>query len=430
MLPLAPGPKGHPLIGSLPEFRKDVVGLMTRGFADYGDLVRVKLGPISLHLVSHPDDVKRVLKDLTSFDKNTRASAMIGKITGEGVLINNGAAWERHRRLLQPAFAPTELKSFLPLFANATDDLIVHLEKVAHRGETIDIASTMMRLTYRIVEKALFSTEEGDNIGDIERSITTILADAYRRIEQPLALPHWVPTSGNRAYNAALEMLNTRVYALIKAHRNQGGDDLLHRMGRDPSFTDLELRNETLTMLIAGHETTATCLTWFWYLLSQHPEAERAIVNELPNSEITAAHLPSLTNTARTIDEALRLYPPIWAIVRRINSEQEMGGYRLAHNSRLIISPYIVHRHPAFWDRPDVFDPQRVVPDHHYAYIPYGGGPRLCIGHNFARMELKIIASKLLQRFHFEPVPNQKMTAHAGIVLRPRNGFRVKVIAR
>jgi len=426
----APGPKGHPLIGSLPELRRDVIGLMTRSFAAHGDLVRFKLGPLTIHLASHPDDVKQVLKQPLAFDKKTRTSDMIHQITGDSVLINNGEAWERHRRLLQPAFAPLELKSFFSLFAKATDDLIAQLETVADRDEPIDISSSMMRLTYRIVEQALFSTDESENMGELERAIFTVLTDTYRRIEQPIAIPRWLPSPGNRAYKTAMGILNKRVYQLIDSHRGQPGDDLLHRLGGDSSFTETELRNETITLLIAGHETTATALTWLWHALLQHPDAEEEMVRELPNGPLTLEHLSALPQTTRTIDEVLRLYPPIWAIVRRVVEETELRGYRLPRNSRLIISPYIVHRHPAFWDRPDTFDPQRALPDHHYAYIPYGGGPRICIGHNFARMELKIIAAKLLQRFHFEPIDGQPVEMQAGIVLRPRNGLKVRVFSR
>ncbi len=430
MSKLAPGPKGLPFIGCLPELKRDVLGLMMRSFNDCGDVVRFKLGPLTVHLVSHPDDIKRILKDRIEFDKHTHTSAVIRQVTGDSVLINNGDAWERHRRLLQPAFTPLALKSFFALMSEATDELIEHLETMADRDEPVDIASSMMRLTYRIVEKALFSTDESDNMSELEQAIAIVLADTYHRIEQPLAVPRWLPTPGNRTYRRAMTLLNERVYKLIAAHRTQPGDDLLHRLCCESSFSDTELRNEAISMLIAGHETTANALTWFWHVLAQQPDAEQSMLSELPSGPITPEHLSTLEATTRTINEVVRLYPPIWAIVRRVVNEQEVGGYHLPAGSRLVISPYVVHRHPEFWQNPATFDPQRSLPDHHYAYIPYGGGPRLCIGHNFARMEMSIIVAKLLQRFRFEPVPNHPVEAHASIVLRPRYGLKVRVKSR
>ncbi len=427
---LAPGPKGLPFIGCLPELKKDVLGLMMRSFAGYGDIVRFKMGPMTIHLVSHPDDIKRVLKNRNAFDKQTRTSKVIRQVTGESVLVNNGDAWERHRRLLQPAFAPLELKRFFTVISEATDELITELETIADRKKTIDIASYMMRITYRVIEKSLFSTDANTDMGALEQAIAVVLADTYRRIEQPVSIPHWLPTPRNRAYHRAMALLNERVYSLISEHYAQTGDDLLHRLCRDTSFTDTEMRNEVISLLIAGHETTANALTWFWHLLAQHPDAEEAILSELPNGPITAQDLSSLEATTRTVNEVMRLYPPIWAIVRRVVGEQELGGYDLAAGSSLVISPYVVHRHPEFWTAPDKFDPQRQQPDHHYACIPYGGGPRLCIGHNFARMEADIIVAKLMQRFRFKPLPDHPVEAHASIVLRPRQGLKVIVESR
>jgi len=426
----APGPKGLPVIGCLPELKQDVLGLMMRSFADYGDLIRFRLGPLTIHLVSHPDDIKHVLKNLSAFDKVTRTSKMIRQVTGESVLISNGDTWSRQRRLLQPAFSPLELKRYFSLMSEAVDELIGHLETKADRDEPVDIASSMMRLTYRIVEKVLFSTDEDENMSELEQAISIVLDDIYRRIEQPLAIPRWLPTRANKRYREAMVKLNTRVYALISAHKNQSTDDLLQRLLRESSFSDVELRNEIITLLIAGHETTANGLTWLWYVLAQHPEAEEAILQELPSGPLVPEHLPELEFTSRCIDEVMRLYPPIWAIVRRVVGDQELRGYHLADGSRVIISPYVTHRHPAFWDRPESFDPRRSLPDHHYAYLPFGGGPRLCIGHNFAKMEASIITAKLLQRFRFELVPQHPVEVHAGITLRARYGVKVRVRSR
>lgn len=431
----APGPKGLPLIGVLPEFRRDVLGLMMRSLADHGDVARVTLGPLVIHQISHPDGVKQVLKDDEGFDKRTRASKMIGRVSGESVLISHGEVWQRQRRLLQPAFATQSLRSFFPTMTSLCDETIRHLERYADRDEPLDIASLMMRLTYRIVEKTLFSTDEMEEMGQLEAAVATVLADVYRRIESPLSLPHWVPSAANRRYAEAMAVLDARVYQLIAAHRSGAGDDLLHRLCRESSFSDEELRNETITLMIAGHETTANALSWFWYLLAQHPESEEAIVAELPNGELRPDHLAGLDYTRRAINEAMRLYPPIWAMVRRAVSDQEVGGYHIPAGSRVIVSPYVVHRHPDFWPQPQRFDPQRFdplrgAPSHNFAYIPFGAGPRLCIGHNFARMEAVIIVARLLQRFRFELVKGHRVVPHAGITLRPRDGIKVYVRGR
>lgn len=429
----APGPGGFPGIGCLPRMRRDVLGLMLDGMRTHGDVVRYKVGPLTVHLLCHPDHIGHVFSHASRYDKNTFASDQIRHVTGQALLVTNGPRWQEQRRMIQPAFNPARLADFVPRLVARTQRMLDHWEQAHEGGRTLDIASQMMRLTFGIVEDVLFSTDSGAEVGPIEQATLTALAHVYRRIEQPLRPPLWFPSPGNRRFASAMTTLRRRVDQIIAEHQQPGRPhaDLLSDLiaaGMAPA----DLRAQTITLLLAGHDTTALGLTWFWHLLSQHPQVARQVHEEadavLGDQPPTPQRLEQLTFTAMALREAWRLYTPIWAIVRRVVEDDVVGGYRLSRGTRLVISPYVTHRHPAFWSDAERFDPLRFEPAkvkamHPFAYIPFGGGPRFCVGQSLARLESLVIAAMVARRFGLQTAAGHQATMDPGITLRCRGGL-------
>jgi len=442
---IAPGPRGHWLLGNLGEFRRDVLGLMTESARTHGDVVRFRLGPQVIHLLNHPDHVVHVLqKNAGNFDKRTRSASFIRSVTGDSLLTANGEAWQRQRRLLQPAFHHAHIAGFARQMTAATAAMLSDWRPRAANGEVLDVASEMMRLTYTIVGRTLFSAEVGGDAGTIERAMEVILPHTFGRLGRVVNWPDWVPTPGNRTFRKALRAIDGVVYRIIEQHRaaqSAGGPDgdllsMLLRI-RDPEtgagFDDTQLRNETITFLLAGHETTANALTWTFHLLSRHPGVEARLREELDDvlggRVPTPEDVPRLAFTKRVIREAMRLYPPIWIIERRVVDDDTVGGFHLPAGSAVVVAPYALHRHPGFWDAPDAFDPARFEGPVPAAYIPFGAGPRFCIGSEFAMLEAQLIVAMVLQSYRLRPVPGHVVEPLPGITLRARHGLRMTLHA-
>ena len=443
---LAPGPRGHWLLGNLHEFRTDVLGLLSRSARTFGDVVRFRLGPHVIHLLNHPDYVEHVLqKNARNFDKQTRSARFIKSVTGDSLLTTNGEFWQRQRRLIQPAFHHQNIAGFAKPMTTATSAMLENWRGSAAKGEALDIASEMMRLTYTIVGRTLFSSDVGVDAKTIENAMHVILPHAFGRLGRVFNWPDWVPTPQNNRFREAIRAIDGVVYRIIDQHRQTQGAgqpdrDLLSMLlrVRDPEtgagFSDLQLRNETITFLLAGHETTANALTWTFYLLSQHPEVEAQLQEEvsvqLSGRAPSLADLPRLRVTKRVIQESMRLYPPIWIIERRVIDDDTVGGFSLPGGSTVVIAPYALHRHPKFWDAPDTFDPGRFANGAPQAYIPFGAGPRFCIGSEFAMMEAQLITAMVAQSCSLRLVPGHRMEPLAGITLRARHGLRMTLHPR
>lgn len=439
--PLAPGPRGHAL-RNLRAFRDDVLGLILRLMREHGDIVRVALGPLDVHLVTHPELVRAVLKDTDGYDKNTLTSRMIRPLTGLSILIENGARWQHNRRLMQPAFTPGRMLSFLPRIVAEAAAVSERWRASAESGEPLDVASEMMRATYRVVEGALFSTRTEAGMSELEQAIGATLEFLYGGVRRGFHVPAFVPTASNLRFRRACTLLDRRVQEIIDDHRRVPRDDLLGRLllatdeqgGR--RLDDRELRDEVITLLIAGHETTANGLTWLWYLLAQHPDVAERVRHELGTvlggRAPGAQDLPQLAFTSMVVQETLRIYTPIWAIVRRAVHKNELGGYRIPAGARVVLSPYATHRHAEFWDapeqfRPDRFAPERVARLHPYAYIPFGGGGRVCIGQHLATLEALVITAVLAQSWRTRLVPGFSVEMDPGITLRAKHGLHMFV---
>jgi cytochrome P450 len=296
-----------------------------------------------------------------------------------------------------------------------------------------------MRLTLGVVGKTLFSTDISGEASELGRAMTEALEYVTFRTRRPFALPPRVPTPRSRRFHAAMRTFDQIVYGLIADRRRAAAprEDLLSVLlaARDgetgEALSDREIRDEVVTFLTAGHETTAVALSWTWYLLSRHPEAARRVRAELADvlrgQTPTVEHLPRLEYTKRVIEEVMRLYPPAWAVERSAVGDDELGGYPIPAGSAVDLSPYVTHRHPAFWENPEGFDPDRFTPERaagrpRFAYFPFGGGPRHCIGSEFAMLEAQLVVAMVAQRYRLELVPGYRAEPDSTIVLRPRPG--------
>ena len=314
-------------------------------------------------------------------------------------------------------------------------------------GRPFDVASEMMRLTYTIAGRTLFSADVSDpaEMEEVEEAMAVLLAHTYRRLERLAEPPEWLPTIGRHRFRKARAAVDRVVYRIL-AQRRSGEEgkgepaDLVARLLRErdeetgQGMTDEQVRNEALTLLLAGHETTANALTWTFYLLARHPEVQERLRDEagqvFGDRAPEASDLQSLVYAERVLRESMRLYPPIWAMERRAVRDGELGGYPIPGGSTVVVSPWVTHRHPGFWEEPERFDPGRFTEERSagrpsLAYLPFGAGPRFCVGGHFARTEALVILAMAARRWRLRLVPGHAVTPKAGITLRARHGVWV-----
>ena len=434
-----PGPEGHPVLGNLREFAADTLGFATRLAREHGDVARFRLVNREAWLLSGPDAVERVLvANHRNYVKHTFFWRKVEAIFGRGLLTNEGDAWLRQRRLAQPAFHHARIAEYARIMVDYTLDRVAGWSD----DEELDVRSEMTSITFRVVAKTLFDAEVMGDVAEIAEAFDTGIEEIARRIRRPVLVPDWIPTRGNRRYGRAVARMDRLVYRIIDEHRD-GRDrgDLLSALMRVEDeegrpMSREQLRDETITMLLAGHETTALALTWMWYLVSQHPEvAERleAEVDALGGAP-GVEDLPRLPFTERVVKESLRLYPPAYSFGREAQEDDAIEGWPVAAGTTLFVFPWVLHRDPRFFPDPLRFAPDRWTADFErdlprLAYIPFGSGPRMCIGREFARMELVLILAAIAQRVRLEwgsepPVPM------ASITLRPAGGLRAVVRQR
>ncbi len=434
---IARGPRGDLLTGNLRAFRRDVLGLMLKSSREYGDVVRFRIGPFVVHLLNHPDHVEHVLQShARNYDKATRSSWKIRLISGDSLLTSNGDVWQRQRRLMQPSFHRQRIAGLASQMTALTSEMLQGWDAHVATVQPLDLASEMMRLTYTIVGKTLLGAEVGGDLGGVEHAMETVLTHTFQSWGNILDLPAFVPTPANLRFRRAMQLLEHIVYGIIAGHRagNSAKSDLLSMLldVRDEQtgegLSDLELRDEAITFLVAGHETTANALSWTFYLLSQNPEVERELRAELVavlgGRAPAIENLPQLKFTTTVIQEAMRLYPPIWVIERRAIADDLIGGFHIPAGSSIVMSPYVLHRNENFWPDAERFDPTRFSSKPR-GYIPFGSGPRFCIGAEFAMMEARLIVPMVMQAFHLELAPGHSVLPLPGITLRPKNGLQM-----
>ncbi|WP_224248810.1 cytochrome P450 [Hyalangium gracile] len=437
----ATGPSGHLLSGVLPEVRRDVLGFLLETARRHGDVARYRLGPLTSFLVSHPDGVRQVLQDnVANYTKDHLSYTTARWVVGNGLLTSQGTFWLRQRRLAQPAFHRQRIAAMAGQMVRATTFMLESWEPHAVRGEPLGMMAEMMRLTFRIVGEALFGTDLGPQAETVSRAFTELSEQVTTRFRSFRVLPPVLPFGEDRAFRVARRELDETVFRIISERRRKKGDtgDLLSMLmlARDEEtgarMDDQQLRDEILTMLVAGHETTATTLGWIWALLAKHPRVEARLHEELDavlgGRLPTVEDVPRLTYTRMVVDEALRLYPPAYVFSRKVVRDDVVCGFHIPGGSSVDLSPWVTHRHPEIWEQPEEFLPERFEPERaaqrpRYAYFPFSGGPRQCIGNSFALMEAQLIVATVAQRFRPRLAPDYTLVPEPLITLRPGGGL-------
>jgi cytochrome P450 len=433
-----PGPRVN-LLRALQTIRHDPLNFHLDVARRFGDLAYYRAGLFHIYVVSHPDLIREVLVTKSHGFMKGQALQEAKRILGEGLLTSEGELHRRQRHLIQPVFHRQRVVGYGDVMASLAER---HAGRW-HDGQEFDLHRQMTRLTLAIVGATLFDTdvEDGD-AAEVGRALTTAF-DMFDRFFLPFSgLIERLPLPSNRRFEEARASLDRIVYGMIR-DRRAGGDrgDLLSMLlfaGDGSSMEDRQVRDEAMTLFLAGHETTSNALTWTLYLLSRHPEVEARLLEELDRAIRSdrlpgAGDLASLPYLHRVLTESLRLYPPAWILGRLALEDVELGGYVIPKGATVVASPYLVHHDPRWYPGPERFDPDRWIDDGpgpgrpKYAYFPFGGGSRMCIGQDFAWMEAMLVLATVARRWRFRPVPGHPVQMHPMVTLRPRHGVHMRV---
>lgn len=443
-----PGPRGHWLLGSLPALRQDILGFFETCQREYGDAAYFRVGRRRSMLLSSPDDIEQVLvTDNRKFIKNFALSFFLRPLLGNGLLINEGDDWLRQRRLIQPTFARPRLEHYSQAMVELTERMLGQWKS----GDEREIGREMMQLTMAIAGKTLLGVDVGGRYQEVVECLEGVMRDFLARFRSPLPVPYWLPTFGNwrlkrtiRRLDAVLQQMIDERRSRIEGKGERSGDFLsLLILARDENdgrpLSNQQLRDEVMTMFLAGHETTANALSWTWYLLGRHPaeqarvreEVDRVLVGKLP----TPGDAQKLFHCERVIKEAMRLYPPAYVIGRRCEEDCTIGGHFVPAMTNVLMSQWIVHRDPRWYSQPNEFQPDRWTPEFSrelpkYAYFPFGGGPRACIGNQFAMLEAVLVLATMAQRVELQLVETEPMPVMPAVTLRPAKPMAMRVQMR
>jgi len=408
---------------------------------EYGDLVSLRVLNFRILLLNHPDHIEDVLVNHPRKFIRGRVLLANKRVFGRGLLTSDGDFWLRQRRLAQPAFHRARIADYASTMVEYTERLLHEWQD----GEERDIHAEMMRLTLQIVGKTLFDADVERDAQDIGKSMELLL-ELSANFRRTIFIPHWVPTPTNFRLERAIRQIEKVLYRMIAEKRASGRDSgdllsmLLAAQDEDGSrMTDQQLRDEAITLFLAGHETTANTLSWTWWLLAQNPAVEAKLHAELRTVLAGRApsldDLPKLVYTSHIITESMRLYPPAWGTARTAIEDHEIAGYAIPKGSGVSFAQWSVHRDARWYDAPDEFRPERWEGDllkrnPKFAYFPFGGGPRQCIGNTFALMETALTLATIAQQYRFRLVPGHPVVPLASITLRPRYGIRVVMESR
>ncbi len=446
-LPVAPGPRYATPFGFLRDIRRDLIGFLERSHADHGDVACIRMGPLRSYLLARPEHAKHVLVDNHRNYRKGIVFQKLRRVAGDGLILSEGELWKRQRRLVAPAFQRARLARMAPRVVDAIQDLVGRWERDRVDGEPFDVLPEMSTLALDAVSRAMFGADVLDRAAEFHGLVNEALAYSNHLINSYLAPPMWLPTRRNRNGRRTRNAIDDTIRDIVRAHRESGEDrgDLLSVLlaardeGTGEGMSDELLLDEMRTFLVAGHETTAIALSWAFYLLGRHPEeAERlraevdvAVGGRVPGFE----DLPRLGHARRVIDEAMRLYPPAVATNREALEEDEVGGWRIPKRANVTVSFWVIHRSPALWEEPERFDPDRFLPErsegrHRFAYLPFGAGPRRCVGEDFALLEATLALASIAQRFQVEPGSDREVHPKPLLTLRPDGPIPVRLRPR
>ena len=434
-----PGPEPHFLIGNFPLGRPDPLAVFTGWAREFGDIFYYRAGWIHVYFLNSPELIESVL---VTNQQNFRKDRVIQNsrwFLGQGLLTSEGGEWLRQRRLSQPAFHRERLALYARIINGCAEEMLDSWKD----GENRDVHQEMMQLTLRVVAKVLFSVDVKNESKEVAAALNLLMKHSSGA---RMLLPPWVrylPLPFLIRVRRAVRQLDEVVYRIIRERRRSENDngDLLSMLmsARDEDgsrMTDRQLRDEVMTFLLAGHETTALSLSWAWYLLSENPEAENKLHHELARvldgKNPSFEDLPRLCYTEAVVKESVRLYPPAWSLARTAAEDFEIGGYLVPAGSNVVMSQWIMHRDPRFFPSPEQFDPGRWFEEHtqrlpRFAYFPFGGGPRYCVGASFAMMEATLLLAAIAQRFRLRMVPGHNVVPLPSITLRPKYGIKMSL---
>lgn len=441
--PIPKVPPAHWLLKNFNRLALDPLNFMSTISEQYGGMVELNISPwVDVYLVTDPDIIKSVLVDNQKNFKKSFAYEFLRYALGNGLLTNEGESWLQQRRIVQPGFHRERLASLSEGMVGNINKMLEKWGELKKVGEPVDVASEFMRLTTEIAARALFSHDIGHLKDEITEHITIVNEFTMGALSKPLRIPLWVPTSTNIVYKKTLKRLDKIIYNLIESRRKseEKYHDLLTMLieAKDEEtgekMNDLQLRDEVMTLFLAGSETSSNALAWTAYLLAEHPEVREKMYEEI-HTEIgdavpNAENILKLKYTSMVIQESMRLFPPAWVLGREPIKDVFLEGNKIKKGSQLYISNFVMHRHKHFWKEPDKFDPLRFTPEMikmrpKFAYFPFGAGPRFCIGNNFAIMEVTIALALLAQKGIKMTLADKKVEMEPLITLRPKNGLKM-----
>ncbi len=447
---IIPALPGQFLVGNTLQFTRDPLGTILRIHRDYERIVKTRLVGRDIFVLTQPDDAKHVLQEANRNYHKSEAYKVLGIFLGNGLLNSEGDFWRRQRRLAQPAFYKQRLALLADTMVTEGQGLLEKW-KSQDLSKPVDISVDMIELTLNIVTKALFGADVSRKLTGMSESMNTIIEFAHERLTSFVRIPLRYPTPRNLAFQRSVQRVERLIYDIIDARRAELSanpdaqhDDLLDMLlrARDEEtgegMTDQQLRDEVTTIFMAGHETTAVAMSWTLYQLAQHPEITQQVRQEVrevvgPTAAPGYEHVRDLKYTLQVIQESMRLYPPAWLISRRSLGPDQFGEYAVGENTYVFIAPYALHRDPAHWAFPNAFHPDHFLPErqrerHSFAYLPFGGGPRICIGNNFALMEMQLLLALIVREFDVELLhPHQEVKAEASVTLRPKEGMQLRL---
>lgn len=437
----APGPRGTLLLGVAREVRSDPLQYFVDAMRAYGDTVTFRIGLDRIVMVNHPGAIKHVLQDNHGNYRKSKFYKPLKPLLGRGIFVSEGKEWLKQRRTATPAFAGSRFSEMAHRITAAADRRMAHWPAKCRRQEELDISREMMRVTFEGVASALFDIRMEDTEYEaFHDAVTLVFREAERSVWSGGLLSHGVLRLINPAYRRAVDEIDRVIFDLIDTRRlaSDRPGDLLDMLldNCDPSVPGDRalLRDQLVSFLIAGHETTAVALTWTWHLLSRHPGIAARLYAEvdsvLQGRTPTFADVPRLRYTRMVFEETMRLYPPVWTISREAVTQDRIGRTTIPAGTTVMLCPYAVHRNADLWPDPERFDPERfsdeaVATRSRYAYFPFGGGPRNCLGNRFGIMEGQLILAMIAQRYRIETAPGQAVEPEPAITLRPRGGLKV-----
>ncbi|MEV6985365.1 cytochrome P450 [Sphaerisporangium sp. NPDC051017] len=437
-------PPGPPLWagpGLFKKLAKDRLALMEQA-ATYGDAAKLSIGPKTLYFFNHPDHAKHVLADNSGNYHKGVGLVQARRAIGDGLLTSEGELWRKQRRMIQPVFQNKRISQQAGVIAKEAADLVERLRAKGAEGP-VDVVQEMTWLSLGVLGRTLLDADLGE-FASIGQDFEAVQDQAMFELVTLSKVPMWVPLPKQIRFRRARNDLQ-RIVDHLEAERLKSGelgDDVVSRLiastreEADPCVGRLRMRDELVTLLLAGHETTASTLSWTFHLLDGHPEVRERLRAEAV--EVLGDRLPvyedlhRLKYTAMVVEEVMRLYPPVWMLPREAQGDDEVGGYHVPAGADVLISPYTLHRHPAFWDRPEVFDPERFDPDRpggrpRYAYIPFGAGPRFCVGNHLGMMEATFVIAMVARDLRLAKVPGYKVVPEPMLSLRVRGGLPMTV---